>query len=65
MVTKVPYTAVLRDPTAGYSVHHLNLSSGMSLARKELESSLGGEMELAALVQGNMPISIPEEKWTR
>ena len=60
MMTKVPYTAVLRDPSAGYSVHHLTLSSGITRARKEMESSLGEGLELAALVQGNMPVSVPE-----
>ena len=60
MITKVPYTAVLRDPRAGYTVHHITLSAGISNARKEMEDSLGAELELAALIQGNMPVSIPK-----
>lgn len=61
MMTKVPYTAVLRNLTAGYTVHHITLSAGLGVARKEMERSLGPDLELAALVQGNMPISVPEK----
>ena len=61
MLTKVRYTAVLRDVKAGYTAHHITLSSGITRARKEMENSLGHDLELAALIQGNMPVSIPKE----
>ena len=58
MVTEVPYTAILQTPDTGYRVQYVNLPMGIERARTELESRLGGEEELVAIVQGNMPVGI-------
>ena len=58
MVSEVPYTAILRDPSEDYHVRYVNLPMGLEQAREAMESRLDGNKRLVALIQGNMPVGL-------
>ncbi len=62
MVTEIPYTAILQGPGSGFEVRYVTLPPGLRQARTELESRLDETTELVAIVQGNMPVCLPELK---
>ena len=58
MVSEVPYTAILRDPSEDYHVRYVHLPMGLEHARQEMESRLDEDKNLVALIQGNMPVGL-------
>ena len=58
MVSEVPYTAILRDPSEDYHVRYVNLPMGLEQAREVMESRLDENKSLVALIQGNMPVGL-------
>lgn len=64
MYTRVPYTAIIREPAGSYHVRYLELPQGISTARDEIERGLrvgdDAGCELAALVPGLHATDLPE-----